>query len=108
MYFVVYFPAENSFFVVPLVWIDKNLKFQEMVNNIWRKNRKSICYFGSDEEAWVNGKPNTDFIPSFAEPQNGRKYFYVQLVKFFGTYYKKSSAKKEFYKKISVFYIVYI
>jgi hypothetical protein len=83
MYFVAFIIEHRRYAVVPTNWI-QNLNFARIVNYFPNKSLQYNCYFGGEENAWIDGVPNPCFIPNFDEPQNNREYFNILLVKYYG------------------------
>lgn len=81
MYFVVYSLEDKEYYVIPKRWI-KDLNFENIVNKVINCSLRYRCFSGPDEDAWINGFPNEEYVPNFIGNENS--YFTANLVKYFG------------------------
>lgn len=66
MYFVVYIIKLKRYVVVPSTWIfgfDEQL--EKFVNYSLNRSQNFLCYYTTNEDAFIDGCPNAHFEPNF-------------------------------------------
>lgn len=66
MYFVVYITKLNKHVVVPYTWIKGiGQQFEKFVNASLNRTQIFICYYTTNEDAFIAGRPNKNYVPNF-------------------------------------------
>lgn len=71
MYFVVYIIKLNKHVVVPATWIKGIAKqFEKFVNSSLNRSQKFLCYYTTNEAAFIDGCPDKNFNVDFSSMIN--------------------------------------
>lgn len=66
MYFVVHLQLLNKHVVLPTAWIRGiECQYEKFVNNSLNKSQIFLCYYTTNDDAFVNGRPDECFFPDF-------------------------------------------
>lgn len=66
MYFVVYLQTLKKNVVLPAAWIQGiGDHFEKFMNRSINTSQLFLCYYTTNNDAFVNGCPNKDFVPDF-------------------------------------------
>lgn len=67
MYFVVYLHKLNKHFVIPATWINGiENQMEKFVNVSLNKSQKFLCFYTTNDAAFIDGRPDTTFVPDFS------------------------------------------
>lgn len=67
MFFVVYLRALKKNVILPAEWIlDIENHLEKFINNSINRSQKFLCYYTSNDAAFLNGCPDADFKPNFS------------------------------------------
>lgn len=66
MYFVVYLSTLKRNVILPAEWI-QNVEdhFEKFMNCSINSTQRFLCYYTTKDEAFIDGKPNKDYMPDF-------------------------------------------
>lgn len=69
MYFVVYLLQLKKYAILPADWI-KGIddQFEKFVNNSINSSQKFLCFYTTNETAFINGEPDSNFEANFNLP----------------------------------------
>lgn len=66
MYFVVYLSALKKNVVLPVSWIHGiENHFEKFMNKSINSSQRFLCYYTTNDDAFVDGSPNEDYQPDF-------------------------------------------
>lgn len=66
MYFVVYIEKLKKDVILPHKWINGIRKqFEKFVNGTLKGPQLFLCYFTTNPDAFVDGRPDVNFVPNF-------------------------------------------
>lgn len=66
MFFVVYLKALKRNVVLPATWIHEiGSHFEKFMNRSINSSQWYLCYYTTNNNAFVNGRPNDEFLPDF-------------------------------------------
>lgn len=72
MYFVVYLKSLKKNVVLPATWIcDIGNHFEKFMNRSINSSQWFLCYYTTNNAAFVDGCPKKDFSPDFDSPVIG-------------------------------------